>query len=93
MKHQRLRWGCYVPWRYLDGRVWLGMAPDFFGGSHRVEHTFHDLLGACTIRGVGSLRLEQFRVRQDDPELVIELMEQQAQLCVYVLSVRLDMVC
>ncbi len=69
------------------------MAPDFLGSPHRVEHTLHDLLGAGTIGRVGSLRLEQFRVRQDDPELVIELMEQQAQLCVYVLSVRLDMVC
>ena len=68
------------------------MAPYFLRGPHRVEHASHNLLCAGTIRGVGSLGFEQFRVRQHDAQLVVQLVKQQSQLWVYVLSVHLDTV-
>ena len=57
---------------------WLGTAPDLHGGAHRVEHTLHDLLGPRTVRRVGSLGFEQLGVRQNDSQLIVELMKQRA---------------
>jgi len=68
------------------------MAPYFLGSSHRVEHASHDLLRARAIGGVGRFGLEQFRVRQDDAQLIVQLVKERAQLCVNVLSVRVDRV-
>ncbi len=51
------------------------MTPDLFGGTQGVEHTFHDLLGTCSMRHVRSLRFEKLRMRQHDAELVIQLVK------------------
>jgi len=51
------------------------MAPYFFGGSHRVEHASHDLLRARATSGLGRFGFEQFRVRQDDAQLIVQLVK------------------
>jgi hypothetical protein len=51
------------------------MAPYFLGGSHRVDHASHNLLRARAIASVGRLRFEQFRVRQDDAQLIVQLVK------------------
>lgn len=56
---------------------------DFPGGSHRVEHAGDDLRRARTARLIAGSRFEQLRVRQDDPELVVQLVEQVAQITVH----------
>ena len=38
------------------------------------------LCGSCPVPVVGGLRFEQFGVREDDPELIVEAVKQQAEL-------------
>lgn len=45
-----------------------------------VEGAGHDKPGSQPLAFVGQPVLEQFRVRQDDPELVVQPMEQAAHL-------------
>ena len=56
------------------------MRADFPRGGHRVEHARDDLRRAGAAHLVGGLRLEQLGVREDDPELVVQAMEQQAEV-------------
>src|SRR3972149_4095927 len=59
--------------------IWLlGMGPNFPSRRHRVEHARDHLGRARAAHFVARLGLEQLRVRQDDPELVIEAVEQQS---------------
>src|SRR5688572_9671237 len=53
---------------------------DFTGGRHGVEDARDDLRGAGAPHFIGGLGLEQFGVRQDDSELVVEAMEQQTEV-------------
>jgi len=53
------------------------------GGAHGVERARDHLRGARASGLVTGLCFEQFRVRQNDPELVIQLMKQIAQITVH----------
>lgn len=57
-----------------------GVTANFLRRPHRLERTGHHLRGARTVYVVGRFRFEQLRVREDDPELIVETMEQQAQV-------------
>jgi len=54
--------------------------PDLFRCSHRVERARHHLRGPGTADLVAALRFEQFGVREDDAELVVEAVEEQAEI-------------
>ena len=58
----------------------VGLAPNFARRAHRVECARHQLCGASPARGVGRLRFEQLRIRQDDTELIIQPVEQCTQV-------------
>jgi len=53
--------------------------PNFLGGAHGFERARHDLRGARAMLVIGGLRLEQFGVSEDDPELVVQPMEEETQ--------------
>ena len=53
---------------------------DFFGGTHRFQHAGDDLRGAGAARLVARFGFHQLGVREDDAELIVESMEEQAQL-------------
>jgi hypothetical protein len=55
------------------------MVADFFDSAHRFERARHNLGGARPMRGILSLGFEQLGVREDDPELIVESMKEQAQ--------------
>src|SRR5262245_36730652 len=50
------------------------------GGRHRIEDAGDDLLGTGAVDLVDGLGLEELRVREHDPELVVQLVEQHAQI-------------
>ena len=50
---------------------------DFLGGAHGFEHADDDLRSASAVRFVAGFRFQQFRVGEDDPELIAEAMEEQ----------------
>ena len=54
----------------------LGSLADLANRSQRSERAAHQLRGPHTTRIVCGLRLEQFRLRQKDSELVIQAMKQ-----------------
>lgn len=56
------------------------MTADFACSPHRIERTRNNLRGAGAIGGIRGFRFEQFRVRQDDAELIIQPVEQHAQV-------------
>jgi hypothetical protein len=58
----------------------LALDPDFAGGGHGIEDGRHYLRGPGARHLVGHLRLEQLRVGQDDPELIVQAVEQQAEV-------------
>jgi hypothetical protein len=58
----------------------LGDLPDRFRRSHRIEGARDELRRACPIGVVGGFRLEQFGMREDDPELIIQAVEEQPQV-------------
>lgn len=47
---------------------------------HRVQHTEHDLSGTRATRLVARLSLDQLGVRENDPELIVQAVEQQAEI-------------
>jgi hypothetical protein len=49
---------------------------DFFGRAHRVEHTADDLRGTGAARFVGGFLLHELGMRQDDAELVVQLVKE-----------------
>src|SRR5205085_3117070 len=56
------------------------MKANFAGGRHRVQHAGDDLGGAGAAHFVRRLGLEQLGVGQDDSELVVQSVEQQAEI-------------
>ena len=64
----------------LCSRLWFRPATNLPSGAHGVEHTPYDLLGTRPMGDVGRLRFEQFRVRQHNAKLIIQLVEQQTEL-------------
>src|SRR6185295_8117361 len=56
------------------------MTPDLFRGAHGIHHALDDLFCTRAVHHVGSLCLEQLRVRQHNAELIIELVKQQTEL-------------
>jgi hypothetical protein len=56
------------------------MLADLTGGAHGFERARHDLRGARAMKVVGRLRLEQLGVRQDDAQLVVQAVEEEAQI-------------
>jgi hypothetical protein len=46
-------------------------------GPDRLERARHNLSGARAIHVIGGLGLEQLRVREDDPKLVVETVEEE----------------
>src|SRR5262249_21376442 len=57
-----------------------GMTANLLRRPHRLERTGHHLRGARTVYVVGRFRFEQLRVREDDPQLVVQAMEQDPEL-------------
>lgn len=53
---------------------------DRAGDAHRFERRGHDLGGTRALVLIGQLRLEQFRMREDDAQLVVQAVEEQAQI-------------
>ena len=71
-------------WTCGGGRCWplfscrtLADLPD---RAHCVERARDDLCRSSAVDVVGRVRLEQFGVREDDPELVVQAVEQESQL-------------
>ena len=54
----------------------LGDLPDRFRSSHRIESARDELRGACSIEVVGRFCLEQLGMGEDDPELIVQTMEE-----------------
>ena len=52
---------------------------DFLGGAHRREHAGDNLRRAGAARVVAGFGLHQLGVREDDAELIVEPMEEQAE--------------
>jgi hypothetical protein len=53
--------------------------PNLLGRRHRLQRARHDLRGPRPVHVIGRLRLEQFRVSENDPELVVEAMKEETQ--------------
>ena len=56
------------------------MTPDFARGAHGIQRARDELRGARTIGGVRRLGLQQLRVGQNDAQLIIQPVEQHAQV-------------
>ena len=54
----------------------FGALPNLLGRSHRIEDARHDLSCPRPVYVVSRFRLEQLRVRKDDPELVVQAVEE-----------------
>ena len=52
----------------------------FSNGAHGLHRAPDDLRGSYTVSIVDGLRLEQFRVREQDPELVVQTVKERAKL-------------
>lgn len=66
----------------LRSGLWLRPTTNLASGAHGVEHTLYDLLGTSPVDDVWRFGFEQFRMRQHDAELIIQLVEQQTELWV-----------
>src|SRR5688572_54606 len=62
---------------------WFRSATKLPRGSHRVEHARDNLLRSRAIHVVHGLGFEQLGVRQDDAQLVVQPVEERAQLRVH----------
>jgi len=71
---QKLRFG-----RSLRFGGSAGDAPNLFRGAHRFKGARDDLRGAGAAHFVTRLRFEQLGVRKDDPELVVQAVEEETQ--------------
>jgi len=54
----------------------LGDLPDRFRSSHRIESARDELCGARPIEVIGGFCLEQLGMGEDDPELIVQAMEE-----------------
>ena len=61
-----------------------GVAPNLFRGAHGGEGARDDLRRARAMDVVGRLRFEQLRVREDDPELIVQAMKEETQFWCFV---------
>jgi len=55
------------------------LGAQLFGRAHRFEHAQHHLSGARPMCVIGRLFLKELGVRQDDPELIVQTMEEDSQ--------------
>lgn len=68
-------------WRGLGvGGARAEFDSDLFGGRHRRQDRFDHFGGACAAGFVGELPLHQLGMRQDDAQLIIQLVKQTAKL-------------
>jgi hypothetical protein len=61
------------------GSGWYEVMAEVFDRAHGLERARHHLGGARAAWGVGDFRLEQFGVGEDDAELIVQSMEQEAE--------------
>jgi len=52
---------------------------EVFDGAHGLERACHHLGGSRAARGVRDFRFEQFSVGEDDAQLVVQAVEQEAE--------------
>jgi hypothetical protein len=64
----------------LCSRWWFRPTTNLASGAHGVEHTPNDLFGTSPVGDVWCFGFEQFRMRQHNAELIIQLVEQQTEL-------------
>ena len=57
-----------------------GVTANFLRRPHRLERTGHHLRGARAVNVVDRFGFEQLGVREDDPQLIVQAMEQEPQL-------------
>ena len=63
----------------VDG--WRGeVLAEIFDCAHGLERARHHLGGSRAARGIGHFRFEQFSMGEDDAQLVVEAVEQEAEL-------------
>jgi hypothetical protein len=55
------------------------LGTQLFSRAHRFEDAEHDLSGARPMGVIGRLFLKELGVRQDDPELIVQTMEEDLQ--------------
>ena len=58
---------------------WYEVVPQVADGGHRLERACHHLGGSRAIGGVLQFGLEQFGVGEDDAQLVVEPMKEEAE--------------
>jgi hypothetical protein len=61
----------------------VGAAADLAGSPHRVEDTGDHLTRTRAVHVVNGLGFEQLRMRKDDPQLIVQPVEQQAHFRAY----------
>ena len=88
---KKIRLTCVSWWNLRDG-LWLRTAPDLFRRSHSIQNALYDLFRPGAVRHVDRLRLEKLRVRQDDSQLVVQLVKQHAELWVHGRGIHLDVI-
>ena len=76
-----------IYWRldyYLGAllRFWgrAGELANLFGSAHRVERARNDLRRAGSTHFIGRFRFEQLGMSQDDAELIVQAVEEEAQV-------------
>ncbi len=74
-REMRLRNANCLTRRLPNCRLFGYGVPNFFGGRHGVEDARNDLRRAAPAHVVRRLRLEQFGIGQNDPELIIQLVK------------------
>ena len=52
---------------------------ELFGGAHRFEHAGYHLGGARPMNIIGRLFFQELGVRENDPELIVQTMEEDSQ--------------
>ena len=75
------RFPCVSRWD-LRSCLWFRTTTNLSSGAHGVEHALYDLLGTGAMGNIWRFGFEQLRMRQNDAELVIQLVEQQTELWV-----------
>jgi len=76
---RRVERGASCPGRE-QGLQQVGLVADLFGGAHGVEHLCHDFSRTSTTDIVHGLELEQLGAREDDPQLVVQAVEEDTEV-------------
>jgi hypothetical protein len=65
-------------------QFWFGetilAGSNFFGSAHGFERTRDDLRRAGAVNIVSRFRFEQLRMREDDPELIVQAVEKETKI-------------